>query len=282
MRGLQWNNVNQWLRILVLGIWIPMGTSAPSATSASSFALGSPVACHSCWHPTERINWQWQLSGAIDLTVPAHMYDVDLFDVSSGTVRTLHALHRVAICYINAGGWEKWRPDAHRFPRTVIGKPYSGWPREWWLDIRQTTILLPIMRERLDRCKAKRFDGVELDNVDGYGNDTGFPLTAGDQLRFNVLLANEAHKRGLSVALKNDSDQARTLVPYFDWALAEDCFHDHWCEQLTPFVRAGKAVMDAEYHLSPTVFCSRAATLHINAIAKRLELGSYRLICAQR
>ena len=40
--------------------------------------------------------------------------------------------------------------------------------------------------------------------VDGYANDTGFPLTGADQLRFNVMLANEAHRRSLSALLKND------------------------------------------------------------------------------
>jgi hypothetical protein len=30
---------------------------------------------------------------------------------------------------------------------------------------------------RLDMCKAKGFDAVEPDNVDGYTNTTGFPLT---------------------------------------------------------------------------------------------------------
>jgi hypothetical protein len=28
----------------------------------------------------------------------------------------------------------------------------------------------------------QRLRGIELDNVDGYSNDSGFPLTAADQL----------------------------------------------------------------------------------------------------
>ena len=35
-------------------------------------------------------------------------------------------------------------------------------------------------------------DGVEPDNVDGYVNDTGFDLTAGDQLDFNRFARGEA------------------------------------------------------------------------------------------
>ena len=201
------------------------------------------------------------------------MYDIDWSDTPVRTVRALHARHRVAICYLDAGSWENWRPDAQRFPRALIGKPYQGWAGEWWLDIRQTARLLPLVGWRLDRCKAKGFDGVEFDNVDGYQNDTGFRLTAADQLRYNTLLANEAHRRGLSVALKIDGDQVRGLLSYFDWALDEECFHDQWCDQLEPFLRAGKAVMDVEYHLTPEKFCSRANAMNINALYKRLDLG---------
>ncbi len=73
-------------------------------------------------------------------------------------------------------------------------------------------LLAPLMRARLDLCQAKGFDAVEPDNIDGYQVDggTGFPLTAGDQLRYNRWIAAEAHCRGLSIGLKNDSDM-RTI-----------------------------------------------------------------------
>jgi hypothetical protein len=270
------------LACLAAGRCRPREKLARSATDEHSApALPPPVPCPGCWHPRLRTSWQWQLTGRIDLSVPAHMYDTDLFDTPRATVRALRARQRVAICYLDAGSWETWRPDAQRFPRALIGKPYQGWPGEWWLDIRQTARLLPLMRWRLDRCTAKGFDGVELDNVDGYQSDTGFPLTAADQLRYNALLANEAHQRGLSVALKNDGDQVGTLLPYFDWALDEECFHDRWCGQLTPFLRAEKAVMDVEYRLAPGAFCGRANAMNINALSKRLELGAYRVACRQ-
>jgi hypothetical protein len=64
----------------------------------------------------------------------------------------------------------------------------------------------PILFARLDLAVAKGCDGVEPDNVDGYANNTNFPLTVQDQLQFNIWLANEAHARGLSIGLKNDLD----------------------------------------------------------------------------
>jgi Glycoside-hydrolase family GH114 len=74
------------------------------------------------------------------------------------------------------------------------------------------------MNARLSMCAAKRFDAVEFDNVDGYLNHTGFPLTAHQQLRYDVFLANTAHARGPSALLKNDLDQVGRLMPYFDGA----------------------------------------------------------------
>jgi len=104
----------------------------------------------------------------------------------------------------------------------VLGRT-NGWPGEKWLDIRQLKVLAPIMKARMDQCVARGFDGVEFDNVDGYANPTGFSLTAANQLRYNSWLANQAHLRNLSAALKNDLGQVKTLFPYFDWALDEQC-----------------------------------------------------------
>jgi hypothetical protein len=52
-----------------------------------------------------------------------------------------------------------------------------------------------VMRARLDLAVSKGCDGVEPDNVDGYANDTGFPLTEKDQLASNRFLSNFLHVR---------------------------------------------------------------------------------------
>jgi hypothetical protein len=180
------------------------------------------------------------------------------------------------------GSWEDWRPDKDQFPAEVIGNDYEGWPGEKWLDIRQIDQLAPIMRARLDLCRERGFDGIEPDNIDAYTADTGFPLTADDQLKYNMWLANEAHKRGLSIGLKNDSDQAADLEPYFDWALTEDCFAQDWCEQMSVFIQAGKPVFAAEYTDSGITldqFCPQAKVMKINAILKNRNLDAYRQAC---
>ncbi|MCH8276562.1 MAG: endo alpha-1,4 polygalactosaminidase, partial [Bacteroidetes bacterium] len=107
--------------------------------------------------------------------------------------------------------------------------------------------VLAVMRDRLDLAVQKDCDGVEPDNVDGFVNDTGFPITATEQLAFNRAIANEAHLRGLSVALKNDLDQIPEIVDYVDFSVNEQCHEFDECDQLQPFTTAGKPVFNAEY-----------------------------------
>jgi len=231
------------------------------------------------WQPAQRTTWQWQLTGRIDQSVAAQMYDVDLQDSPAGLVASLHAKGRRVVCYLSAGSFEDGRPDAGDFPAAVLGETMDGWPDERWLDIRRLDVLGPIMERRLDQCRAKGFDGVEPDNVDGYRNRTGFPLSAADQLRYNRFLARAAHARGLSIGLKNDLDQVKALEPDFDWAINEECFHYDECEALAPFVRAGKAVFNVEYSLPPAAFCAKAKAMGFMSMRKALSLDASRTPC---
>ncbi len=160
----------------------------------------------------------------------------------------------------------------------MLGNDYDGWPGERWLDIRRIDLLAPILRARLDLCRSKGFDGVDPDNINGYLNPTGFPLTAQDQLNFNIWLANEAHARGLSIGLKNDSEQLASLLAYFDWGLTEDCYDQGWCSDLSPFIAAGKPVFAVEYTdtgINFNLFCQQASSLGLTGILKNRELDAY-------
>ncbi len=237
------------------------------------------------WQPPVNTTWQWQLTDPVDPSFDVEMYDIDMFDNDPSTVAALHAQGRKVICYISVGSWEEWRPDADQFPESVLGNNYEGWPGEKWLDIRQIELLAPIMRARLDWCKAKGFDGIEPDNIDGYTNDTGFPLTYQDQLQYNIWLANEAHARGLSIGLKNDDEQVGDLLSHFDWAMTEDCFAEGWCADVQPFIAAGKAVFAAEYTDQMTVneflsgVCPQAQAMGFSAILKDRDLDAWRTGC---
>ena len=237
-------------------------------------------AAETIWHPTPGTSWQWQLTGTIDTTVDAAMYDVDLFETPQATLDELHAAGRVVVCYLSAGSWEAGRPDAAGFPESVLGEPLEApFQDERWLDVRQTSILEPLMAARMDLAVAKGCDGVEPDNVDGYANSTGFAISYADQLAYNRLLAEMAHARSLSVGLKNDLDQIGDLVASFDWALDEQCWQYGECDLLAPFVARGKAVFGVEYRGDPEVFCPPLEARGYSWLEKRIDLDAWRIDC---
>jgi Tol biopolymer transport system component len=263
-----------WRIAVPSSVYLPLALR--NATSAPS----------SWWRPSVNTTWQWQLGNLpIDQSFAVDMYDIDMFDNDASTVAALRAQGRMVICYISVGSWEDWRPDAADFPSSVLGNDYQGWPGEKWLDVRQIDLLAPIMRTRFDQCQAKGFDGIEPDNIDGYTNNTGFPLSYQDQLNYNIWLVNEAHARGLSIGLKNDDEQASDLLPYFDWAMTEDCFADDWCSEMMPFTSSGKAVFAAEYTDMMTenkfldIVCPQAQALQFSAILKNRDLDAWRQAC---
>lgn len=243
-------------------------------------AADAPDAPPGIWRPTPGTSWQWQLTEAIDASLDVEMYDIDLFEAPQATIDGLRARGVAVICYFSAGSREEWRDDADDFPTSAVGDPLEGWDGETWLDIRDAGVRT-VMRARLDLAVAKRCDGVEPDNVDGYSNDSGFPLTAADQLDYNRFLAAEAHARGLSVGLKNDLEQVDALEPDFDWALNEECFQWDECELLEPFLAAGKAVFQVEYGAASLAdeICPQANALDFDTLIKRLELDAWRVPC---
>ncbi|WP_069771195.1 endo alpha-1,4 polygalactosaminidase [Streptomyces sp. LUP30] len=239
---------------------------------------GATATAGTWWRPAPGVGWQWQLSGRLDTSVDVPVYDIDGFDHDAATVAGLHDDGRRVVCYLSTGAWEDWRPDAKKFPASVIGEG-NGWKGERWLDIRRTDVLEPLLAARLDMCRDKGFDAVEPDNMDGYRNTTGFPIGAADQLRYNRLVARLAHERGMSVGLKNDLDQIPALVGDFDFAVNEQCAQYGECADLTPFVEAGKAVFHVEYELPTSAFCADSRRLKLSSLLKKYELGAWREAC---
>jgi hypothetical protein len=270
-------------------------------STARAQALDAPVACVGCWLPTVGERWQYQLqgvaayaaTGGIDVGVSAApatggspvaptVFDIDLYvdaaiagndsTVATSAVAAVHARGGHVICYVSAGTYENWRPDASAYPAAVLGRK-NGWPGERWVDVRRVDVLGPILTARAQRCKDAGFDGIEWDNVDGYQNHTGFPLTADQQLAFDTYLANAAHRLGLSVALKNDMEQVGALKPYFDYVVNEQCFQYRECDYPAPglpdWTASGKAVFNVEYR---SLSCSQADAWGISSIAKTIDL----------
>ena len=239
---------------------------------------------HARWIPAAGSTYQIQYGGnALDTSVNAQIYDVDVFDTAASTVSNLHKQGRKVVCYVDAGTWENWRPDAKTFPKSVLGNPDGGWKGERWLDIRQTAILEPIMTKRLQLCKAKGFDAVDPDNLDGYTNNTGFHLTYADNLAYDTWVANEAHALGLTAAQKGDNGQVGDLSKVFDYAVVEQCFVQDWCGSFATYTGRNALVVDVEYGLTQSRFlgktCPSDAKFNETAILKHLSLDAWIVTC---
>jgi len=236
------------------------------------------------WRPTVGLSWQWQIgNNDIDTSIAADVYDIDLY-VDQAIIDELHAKGRKVIGYISVGSWEDWRPDKDQFPPEVLGKDYEGWKGEKWLDVRQIDKLAPIILARLDLCKAKGFNAVEPDNMEVYTNNTGFPLTYEDQLKFALWLADESHKRGLGIGVKNSQDQVKDLLEHFDFAITEDAFYYGWAREMLPFIKAGKPVFAAEYTDLPgdfAAFCKQSSQLNFSTILKKRGLDAWLQTCPE-
>ena len=244
------------------------------ACAALLLAVGQARAA-SWWtlpaHPT----WYWQLTGTVNNNEPVEIYDIDGFENSAEEVALLHAQGKHVVCYIDVGTAEKFRPDYDEFPKSVLGKP-NGWPGERWLDIRQLSVLEPIMTKRFEMCKEKGFDAVEPDNMEGYANKTGFPLTAQEQLTYNLWVASEVHSLGMAVLQKNDGEQTVEQEPYFDGALSEECNQFDECSDFDPYLAVGKPVLNAEYKLKKRRFCAADEAAGIMGARFNLALNGRR------
>jgi len=254
------------------------GIGGQSPDAGATTTADGPAPPSGIWQPKPGTSWHWQLVGSVDQSVNAVMYDVDLFNNTVATIAAIKAKGHVVVCYFSAGSYEDWRPDAKDFPQSALGSKMDGWD-ELWLDIRSTAVL-DVMKKRLDLAQSKGCDGVEPDNVDGYANSTGFALSSADQLAYNKALAAEAHKRGLSVGLKNNLDQVQQLEPYFDFAVNEECVQYNECDVLSAFINAGKAVFHVEYSPATTSgICPKVKALGFDSQIKKLDLDAWFLAC---
>ena len=302
----------------------PIATAPPALASCGTAGCAAPVPCNTsvgaCWKPALNTRWQYQLQAAknksgtclfpstdginVNITgtpftggasVAPAVFDIDfqtdgactggtITQENGSAVSAIHTGGGRAICYIDAGGAESFRPDYPEYQAfnancngCLFGRPIGGFRNEFWLNINndqgQRTFILNQIAARLDRCKAVGFDGVEMDVVDAWSNRTGLTITADTQLLFNTALANLAHSKGLTVALKNDVEQVPDLAPYFDYAINEQCQQYNECgNYTTSFANAGKAVFQVEYKLKTSTFCPPANAANRNAILKTFDL----------
>ena len=246
------------------------------------------------WQPAVGSGWQIVLNKPLDSTSPnVPTYDIDLFDNPSNTISTLHGLGRKVICYFSAGTFENWRRDASSFTTSDYGNALScpddpnTCNGEWWLDTRSVNVR-NIMEARLDLAVSSGCDGVDPDNIDGYENDTGFPLTTADGVNYVTFLANAAHARGLSIGLKNGNAIVSEVLSLMQWEINEECETFGECDAFQPFITANKPVFHIEYTDSdpPSVdqatndrICNDPTAARFSTIIKDRDLDDWVVAC---
>jgi hypothetical protein len=201
--------------------------------------------------------WYLQLTGALQANA-ARIFDIDMFGNDASQIGALQAQGHAVLCNFSAGTVESWAPDASQFAAADIGSPVSGGSGgENYVDIRSTAVRA-LMLARLDLSKSKGCDGIDFDNDDAYANNSGFPISASDQVDYNSFLAYAAHDRGMIAALRDAPGLVSTLAGLFDLSIAEQCFDYNECGQYQPFAARNKAVLAAEYTSMSSAQCAQA------------------------
>lgn len=266
------------ISLVLLATGCNRGPDAPAAAATSPLSTPTRSATSlAIWKPAPRATFQVQYSGKLAAT-SASIIDLDGVETTAAQVASLKAKGKKVICYFNAGGWENWRPDRGRFPTSVIGKKLDDWPGERWLDIRKISALMPIMSARMDQCKAKGFDAVDPDNMDGYQAKTGFPLTKAHELAYLTALSKAAHQKGLAIGLKNGIELIPQAEPLAEFAVNEECLAYQECGAYRQFITAKKAVFHIEYDISVARACAESPSGFSNVV-KHLNLDAWARYC---
>ncbi|KAI5203204.1 glycoside hydrolase family 114 protein [Aureobasidium subglaciale EXF-2481] len=202
------------------------------------------------WQPLPGTPWQIVLNSPIDasrsLTPALSVYDIDMYGNSALTIQQMHLQGIKVICYFSAGSWEIYRPDAGMFPPQDIGNDLHGWPGERWLNT-ESKAVRDIMANRIKLAAEKGCDAVDPDNVDGFGTDTGFPLTSGTALNYLSFLSLTAASYNMAIGLKNAGEIAANATCMVEFAIIESCIANGECDIYQNFIAAGKPVFQIEY-----------------------------------
>ncbi|MFG1923168.1 endo alpha-1,4 polygalactosaminidase [Cryptosporangium sp. NPDC048952] len=139
------------------------------------------------------------------------------------------------------------------YPTSTENQRYStpyyvdpGWPDEIIVDLRtraNRTTLAAIVGKQIQACADKKFDAVEVDNLDSFTRayatladrtsaregtepEEGAPtlMSKNDALAFAALLIAKAHSLGLAIAQKNTAElEGEGKAAGFDLAVVEEC-----------------------------------------------------------
>jgi len=230
--------------------------------------------------PAPQPSWHIQYNPTpVNPEADVEYWNLDLFDVDNNTMAGLKSQGVFVMCYFSAGSFEEWRSDEGDFPSEVLGKS-NGWPGEKWLDISDPRVL-DIMKNRMGLGINKGCDGFDPDNMDGYSNITGFPLTEQDYIDYYNALAEYAHDNGKQIGLKNALTIIDDVLENIDWAVNEQCFYYNECFYLDSVLNIGKPVFNIEYGDGSKAeeVCDIANERGFTTLIKNMQLNEFEISC---
>jgi hypothetical protein len=234
--------------------WHPTATG-PNNGPEFQWELDHPLNTHSVLDTGgDAVNSLGKRSGTTTV------FDIDGIINPSSTVTAVHKLKDKAICYIEVGAAGDYYPAAMEHLRVTyyqqlrqagdLGQAEPDYA-EYYLNINAPSTLRIIEAMIKQQCAAKGFDAVEPDIDDSYADSTGFRITEQENIHYDRTLGAYAHSLGLAWGQKNgdnDPEFSLALEPTTDFLLDEECNYYQTCRIVTtPYVRAGKLVLNAEY-----------------------------------
>ncbi len=275
-------------------------TTRPGPTTSSPPAGNGPARStpSAWWRPAVVVAWQWELDHPLDLSSASDMgtgattylgapapdptvYDIDGFDNSAATVSALHARGDHAVCYIEVGAAESYRPDYAQFPAADLGAAVSGYPSERYLDINDPAVVRGhrgshrhVCVEGVRRRRARHRRQLHREHRLHH-------LSGARTWHYDTTLSAYAHGLGLGWALKNGDDPgfAASMQPAADFVVDEQCHQYDTCGSFTPFAAAGKAVLEVEYSEASSQFCPAADAANQDSMAMDVSLSGGRQPC---
>jgi endo-alpha-1,4-polygalactosaminidase (GH114 family) len=276
-----------------LGVGLTGGGGSDNEGSGNNGTVTPPVSPNGTiptgiWKPVAGTTWNYELLNKVDPTsADSEVWDIDLFNNDEAAISSLQTAGKRVLCYFSAGSYEDWRADKDKFQDSDLGNELNGWQGERWLNTNSDNVR-KIMQVRLDMAVQKKCDGVEPDNVDAYDNENGLNLGEPDAVDYVTFLADEAHSRNLSLALKNAGAIVPTVIDIVEYSVQEQCIQYQNCDDFTPFIKANKPVFHVEYPKGEDTndnsliatntkdsICDNSAAAGFSTIIKNIDLDEW-------
>ena len=260
------------------------------------------------WHPPTGLQpWQWELDHPLDPTNATDMgtndtlpdgsiaprpviYDIDGIENSASTVAALHASGAKVICYVEVGAAGDYGGAYSTYYDQLnadgdLGNKVAGYS-ERFVNINAPSAVAVVESIIKEQCATKGFDAVETDLDETYGTNegsTGFAITLGDEESYLTTLARYMHSLGLAWFAKNlddtgDQSFVSAMMGIADGAVTEQCNEYSTCG-LYGGVLGRKLILNAEYNLPVTSFCSKDESAGISGALFPVALNGARHPC---